>query len=147
MSYRDCHPLIVDDDGDYIFLLRRTLTKIGIPASQVLVALDGQAAVDLLSGGKRTPSLILLDLKLPKLSGLEVLEWIRNSSGLKALPVFMLTTSTDPGEMSRAFELGVTSYFVKPLGLTDLEGILEGIAAWWKNSLGGGLKSLEPPAQ
>lgn len=133
VKYPDCHPLFVDDDIDFTLLLRRSLEKVGVPRSQIKSCLDGEEAISLLSRNGWMPSFVLLDLHMPRRSGLEVLEWIRSTPPLAALPVFMMTTSSNPEHVSRAFELGVGSYFIKPMEIHALEGVLEGIVAYWKS--------------
>jgi CheY-like chemotaxis protein len=71
---------------------------------------------------------VLLDLKLPKISGLEVLDWIRNVSDRRDLPVFMLTSSNDPKDVERARSLGVHAYLTKPVGLQGIREIARNVA-------------------
>lgn len=114
--------LIVEDDPDALFLLKRALIKAGME-SPVRVAVDGEEAVAYLSGrgifADRTshplPCLILLNLKLPKKSGLEVLEWIRQQPRLRRIPVVIVTTSGEERDERRAIELGAREYTVKPI--------------------------------
>ena len=127
-----CHPLLVEDDRDYLLLLNRSLVRSGVPGSQIRSCFDGDQAIKLLSGGGWIPSFVLLDMKMPVRSGLEVLEWIRSAPApLAEVPVFMLTMDSEPGQVSRAFQLRVRSYFIKPLDVHDLEVFLEGILADW----------------
>ena len=135
IKHQDCHPLVVDDDSDFILILKRSLERVGVPRPQIRSCADGDEAITLLSKGDWTPSFVMLDLHMPRRTGLEVLEWIRSTSPpLASIPVFMLTTSSEPDHVSRAFQLGVGSYFIKPLELHALEGVLEGIVAYWKSS-------------
>jgi len=131
-QYADCHPLIVEDDQDFTRILTRTLEMVGVPRLQIRSCSNGEEAIALLAKGERKPSYLTLDLHMPKRSGLEVLEWIRSSAPIADLPVFMLTNSSDPDHINRAFQLGVESYFIKPTDLKDLEEILQGIVAFWK---------------
>jgi DNA-binding response OmpR family regulator len=71
------------------------------------------------------PTLVLLDLKLPLLPGLDVLRWIRENPGLRELPVAVLTSSEEPGDVARARELGVSDYIVKPTGFAQLVSAVE----------------------
>lgn len=127
-----CHPLVVDDDPDFTVLLRRCLEKVGVPRLQIRSSIDGEDAIRVLSKDGEIPSFILLDLHMPRRSGLEVLEWVRSATPpLSKALVFMLTSSSSPDHMARAFELGIGSYFIKPLEISALERILEGIVAYW----------------
>jgi CheY-like chemotaxis protein len=112
--------LLVEDDSDDAFLMKMACHRSGIP-HKLKVAEDGDVAVEYLSGGGKFndraafpfPDVVFLDIKLPKRDGHEVLKWIRDQTGLKNLPVVMLTGSLQPSDVDRAFELGVTSYLKK----------------------------------
>ncbi|RPH36155.1 MAG: response regulator [Planctomycetota bacterium] len=120
--------LIVEDDPDALFLLKRAFTKVGLSVP-VRVVMDGEDAVAYLSGrgayADRTrhplPCLVLLNLKLPKKSGLEVLEWIRQQPRLRRIPVVIVTTSGEERDRQRAMELGAREYTIKPI---DSGGLL-----------------------
>ena len=129
----DCYPLLVDDDRDYTLILRRCLEKLGVPRAQIFSCSDGAEAIALLSKNTWMPSFVMLDQRMPRRSGLEVLEWIRSNTSLAKLLVFMLTSSLDPHLVTRASELGAGSCIAKPMDLPALEGILEGFMASWKN--------------
>jgi DNA-binding response OmpR family regulator len=77
------------------------------------------------------PSLLILDCNLPKKSGLDVLEWIGTRPELSRMPVVMLSSSTDPNQINRAYELGVKSYLVKPTGFSGLVELLLGLRSSW----------------
>lgn len=100
---------------------------------------DGQAAVDYLSAAGPfadrqqfpMPSLVLLDLKMPRKNGFEVLEWLRRQDSIKWLPVVMFTASNSPKDTRRAFELGANSLLVKPTAYRDLIAYAQGIYRYW----------------
>jgi len=129
---KDCHPFIVDDDLDFVFLLKRGLERAGIPGGHIGHAADGDEAIRQLSERPLPPSFVLLDLHMPGRSGLEVLEWVRSTEPLARVPVFMLTSDDDPRTVSHAFRLGVESYFLKPARLRVLEDLLNGILSAWR---------------
>jgi CheY-like chemotaxis protein len=112
--------LLVEDNEDDVFFMKMACQRTGIPHVFQVVT-DGDVAVDYLAGNGiyadrarfTLPDLIFLDIKLPGRDGHEVLEWIRNQPGLKNLPVVMLTSSLAMTDVSRAYELGVTSYLRK----------------------------------
>jgi CheY-like chemotaxis protein len=120
--------LIVEDDQDALFLLKRAFIKVGL-AVPVHVAVDGEDAVAYLSGRGAyadrgihpLPCLVLLNLKLPKKSGLEVLEWMRQQPRLRRIPVVIVTTSGEERDRRRALELGAREYYIKPI---DSGGLL-----------------------
>ena len=136
MQFRfpNCFPLIVDDNRDFTYLLKRSLEKLGVPRPQIRSSVDGEEAIRLLSNGDGLPSFVLLDCQMPRRSGLEVLEWIRSvPPPLGKILVFMLASSSPPDQVARAFQLGVGSYFIKPIETHALELTLEGILAYWKS--------------
>ena len=100
---------------------------------------DGQAAIDYLSGfgcfGNRElfplPRLILLDLKMPRKSGFEVLEWVRRECEFKWLPVVVFTASNAPKDAKRCFELGANSLIVKPTAFGDLQTYVKELHHYW----------------
>jgi DNA-binding response OmpR family regulator len=137
--YSQCHPFIVEDDEDFKLLLARALAKAGVSKDRLRMVADGEQAIETL---KRVtpdpllrenlpPSLIVLDLNLPKMSGLELLAWIRERPELQQVPVFMLTSSEHPDHIARAFELRTDSYFVKPANSKELQEIVEGMLGFW----------------
>jgi two-component system response regulator len=112
--------LLVEDSEDDIELTLRALRRNGI--SRVEVARDGAAALDYLEGERALPAVVLLDLNLPKLSGLEVLERLRARPRTRLLPVVVLTSSRDEGDLVRSYALGANSYVRKPV---DYDAFLE----------------------
>jgi CheY-like chemotaxis protein len=122
--------LYAEDEKNDIFFLERAFQSTGSPHSLNAVP-DGEQAIDYLAGKGRfadrarhpLPALVLLDINMPKKSGLEVLEWIRQQPCLKSLPVLMLTSSPRPDDMEKARLLGADDYLLKPsdpLGLVEL---------------------------
>ena len=130
--------LLVEDNSDDVLFMQRAARRAEI-VNPITVAPHGIAAIDYLSGNSQfadrskhpLPCLVLLDLKLPYKSGLEVLEWIRSEKSLKKLPVVMLTTSAENADVERAYELGTNGYLVKPSNMNNLVGILGSIKAFW----------------
>ena len=145
VRYPDCYPLVVDDDQDYTLVLRRAFERIGVPRSQIFACSDGEEAIALLSKNTWMPSFVMLDQRMPKRSGLEVLEWIRSKTPLSKLLVFMLTSYPDPHLLRRASEMGAGSCIAKPMAFLALEKVLEGFVTCWKNRSPVGTKgSLTP---
>ena len=127
--------LLVEDDPADVLFMRRAWKQAGHEVP--LVAVDnGEKAVAYLSGTgpyadrdkHPFPTLVLLDLKIPLLPGLDVLDWIRKSPGVKQLPVTVLTSSEEPGDVARARALGVTDYVVKPTTFAKLLEFVKGLA-------------------
>ncbi len=113
--------LLVEDNEDDVFLFRRAVKAAAI-MNPVFVAEDGQEALDYLSGVGRfedrskspVPAAIFLDLKLPIKSGFAVLGWLRDQANLHAIPVVILSSSSEPADTQEAFRLGANAYEVKP---------------------------------
>jgi two-component system response regulator len=130
--------LLVEDNPSDVDLTKRALAKARIE-NQVVVAEDGQEALDYLLGagnhqGKspaQLPGLILLDLKLPKVSGLEVLRRIRADARTRRLPVVILTTSTEERDLASGYDLGVNSYIRKPVDFKQFAAAVEQLGLYW----------------
>lgn len=129
--------LHVEDEPADRLILKSAFAK-AAPHVDLRCAVDGEQAIAYLSGQggyedrdrHPMPGLVLLDLKLPKKSGLEVLEWIRNREDLKKLPVIMLTSSQEPADLDRAYALGANSYLVKSVDLKTMRDIVRGIGEY-----------------
>jgi CheY-like chemotaxis protein len=114
--------LIVEDEPGDAMLVERAFEKAQIPSARRLVR-DGEEAIAYLSGKQPysnrsdfpLPTVVLLDLKLPRKSGLEVLGWLRDQPGLNRLRVVVLTSSREELDVNRAHDLGISSYLVKPV--------------------------------
>jgi CheY-like chemotaxis protein len=130
--------LVVEDDPNDIVFIRRGLSKAGVDG-HVQVVRDGEDAIAYLTGEGRyhdralypVPALMLLDLKIPKKSGLEVLEWLRTDGLHKDLPVIILTSSREARDVARANELGVTAFHTKPVDLKELTALVMSIGLLW----------------
>ncbi|HWH60942.1 MAG TPA: response regulator [Terriglobales bacterium] len=128
--------LLVEDDPADAVLIQRSIQKVGIPA-QVVHLKDGDEAVAYLSAetsksGASLPWLILMDLKLPRRSGLEVLQWIREQkSDISRVPVIMLSSSHHSVDIQRAYQYGVNSYLVKPETTDALLSMMTVLKTYW----------------
>lgn len=112
--------LLVEDNSDDEFIAKRILRKAGIQVIEV--ANDGQKALDLLlASGKPLPELVLLDLRLPKVSGLDLLAELRRQKRTMSLPVLVLTSSDDPKDREICMKLGAIEYLIKPIEVRDLQ--------------------------
>jgi CheY-like chemotaxis protein len=130
--------LAAEDQECAALLLQKAFDAVGLPHRLVIVE-DGQCAVDYLEGvspyNDRTqnplPGLVLLDLKMPRMNGFEVLDWLRKSREFNTLPVVVLSASPQESDIKRAKELGAREYLVKPLGFHELTVMLRDVAARW----------------
>jgi CheY-like chemotaxis protein len=131
--------LFVEDDPADARLIEHAFQKAGVTTAMVRLW-NGDAAVDYLSGSGAyadreahpLPSIALLDIKLPRRTGLEVLMWIREQQGpIRRLPVVMLTSSTETRDVNRAYELGANSYLRKPDSADQLFNLAEAFRRYW----------------
>ncbi len=130
--------LYVEDEENDAFLVRFGFQRAGLE-NPLKVVTDGKDAIEYLSGSGRysdrqqfpVPALVLLDLNLPVINGLEVLEWIRNQDGLRALPVVVFSSSDQAHDRQRAEELRANDYIVKPVNLGRMEEIIRSLSDRW----------------
>ena len=126
--------LLVEDDPDHEALAIRALRKANV-ANEIQVAHDGVEALEYLnavaSGTKTLPQLVLLDLKLPKVDGLEVLRNIRAADKTALLPVVVLTSSDEERDIVSSYRLGVNSYIRKPVNFTDFAEATRQLGMYW----------------
>ena len=130
--------LLVEDSPDDALLITRAFRKANL-ANSVQLVRDGEEAVAYLKGDPPfsdrvqfpLPVLMLLDLKLPRRSGLEVLEWVRQDGTLKRRPVVVLTSSRESVDVNRAYDLGVNSYLTKPVGFNALLEMVRSVNLYW----------------
>ncbi|MEX5747206.1 response regulator [Massilia sp. X63] len=129
--------LLVEDNPNDLELTLIALAKSQL-ANEVVVVRDGAEALDYLHrrGEFRerilgNPAVILLDLKLPKVDGLEVLKEIRETDALKSIPVVMLTSSKEEQDVIRSYELGVNAYVVKPVDFTEFVRAIADLGIFW----------------
>ena len=137
MSVTDSVILLVEDEPVDALLMMRAFTKAKLTYRLEVVG-DGEEAVAYLGGRDKyadrkhhkLPILVLLDLKLPRMSGLEVLAWMRSQPGLKRLPVVVLTSSKESSDINRAYDLGTNSYLVKPVAFDALLRVVEALTLY-----------------
>lgn len=131
-------PLLVEDNPNHALLMLRAFEKAGVVAP-LPVMRSGEEAVAYLSAlaplsqvDPSLPSIVILDLDLPRMSGLDVLEWMRNTRTVARLPAVILSSSTNPDHVNRAYQLGAHSYLLKP---TSFESLVELVAMLAKNRI------------
>lgn len=130
--------MLVEDNADHAELVIRTLEDHRI-ANRIIHFSDGQTALDYLlrrgpyesPEGSPRPHMILLDLRLPRVDGLEVLGVIKQNEELRNIPVIILTTSEAERDVARAYENHVNSYLVKPVGFDDFSKLMNDLGFYW----------------
>lgn len=133
MTSRTPLVLLVEDDADHAELVVESLEEHAAEAVVVHVR-DGAAALTWLrerAAADGRPDVVLLDLRLPRVDGLEVLRQVKADAALRALPVVVLTSSGADGDLSRAYALGANAYLVKPLGIEAFDALLRDVGTFW----------------
>ena len=136
---RDGLVLLVEDDPSDVRLIQRAFSKLVVNVSMTRLT-NGDDAVSYLSGedpyenraAYPVPAVLLLDIKLPRRSGFEVLDWLRRQkSPLRRLPVVMLTSSKHSADVNRAYDLGANSYLAKPQTPSELNDLAANFQTYW----------------
>jgi len=129
--------LLVEDDPKDVELTMTALEEYNL-ANEVVVAHDGAEALDYLyyrggfqGRGGENPAVLLLDLKLPKVDGLEVLQQIKSDDQLKMIPVVVLTSSREERDMIASYRLGVNAYVVKPVDFHEFVNAIKELGVFW----------------
>ena len=139
MDDRKFTVLLVEDDLNDIFLVKRAF-KMAHIQNPLQVVTDGLEAKNYLRGdGKYAdrdtyplPKLMVMDIKMPRRSGFEVLEWVKGNHGpLRRIPVVIVSSSDNPADINRAYELGANAYMVKPVDFRAVEHLFESITHYW----------------
>jgi DNA-binding response OmpR family regulator len=128
----------MEDDGNDAWLLKRALRRLEIP-NPVHVVTDGEEGISYLLGTGRyadreaypLPCFIITDLKMPRKSGLEVLEWLSKHSEFRVVPTLVLTSSKEQSDICKAYGFGANSYMVKPTDFHHLETMVKLIHDYW----------------
>ena len=128
--------LVAEDDLDATFLLQHAFAQVA-PGLHVVYTSDGKEAIDILQGKHTTesehhhlPSLLLLDLNMPRMDGFEVLAWLQRFPALRPDCIVVLSTSPSQVDINRTQELGADYYVVKPMAVAELVDIVRGLAAF-----------------
>ena len=133
--------LIVEDDVNDQTFIQRALKRCGV-VNRVAVVNDGEEATTYLRGfdpyqdrGQHTlPRLIMTDLKMPRMGGIELLGWINDRPEFRLIPTIVLTSSSDQADITAAFAHGAKGYMIKPVNFGDLEQLMKTIANYWRAS-------------
>ena len=135
MENNEVEILLVEDSEADIEMTLRSLREYNL-CNTIRVARDGREALDMLFAGKDgaegiRPRVVLLDLKLPKVSGHEVLRRMKSDEKTKGIPVVIMTSSGQQADIERCYELGANSYVVKPIGFEDFSRVIKELKLYW----------------
>ena len=138
MANHEFSVLLVEDDLNDIFLVKRAF-KMARVQSPLHIVTDGVEAMNYLRGQDRfsdrhtypLPKLIVMDIKMPRKSGFEVLEWVKGDPLLRRIPTVIVSSSEKPADINRAYELGANAYMVKPVDFHAVEHLFQSITHYW----------------
>jgi two-component system, response regulator len=138
MEHKECEILIIEDNPNDAELMIRSLKKNHL-ANKLIVIEDGETALDFIfcrgDYAKRDlnspPKVIFLDLKLPKVSGLEILKKVKSNEQTKNIPVIIVTSSSEDPDIKAAYELGANSYVVKPVNFDSFSKTMTQLGMYW----------------
>jgi len=130
MTQGEIEVLLVEDNPSDVELTLRALQKRNL-ANRVVVARDGVEALQLLERAEQPPKVVLLDLKLPKLNGLEVLRRMKSDDRTRRIPVVVLTSSHEEPDVEESYRLGVNSYIVKPVDFESFASAVAEVGLYW----------------
>lgn len=129
------HLLLVEDNEGDIYLTREAFSELDVPIELIVVQNGEQAILYLDSIGNdlkvEAPVLILMDINLPKISGIEVLKYVKENEKLKHIPVIMLTTSSSKVDIMQSYRNHVNSYITKPIDLDEFMNVVSSIEHFW----------------
>ncbi len=122
--------LLIEDDEIEVMKLERTLTKLQLKHT-VLKAKNGEHALEILRASSKLPDIILLDLNMPRMSGIEFLQILKNDEILQYLPTIILTTSENRADLLKCYQTGIAGYIIKPLKYEDYQLKLRKVLEYW----------------
>ena len=136
MDKISCEPILLAEDNDDDVLITKRAWKKGQIKNKLYVVNDGEQALEFLNrkgeyANSPRPCLMLMDLKMPRVDGFEVLETIKGDSNLKKMPVIILTTSSRSKDVERAYELGANSYICKPVSYENFIQTVIDMQKYW----------------
>lgn len=124
------HILLIEDDNIEIMKLQRTVSKLELK-HKITQAKNGEEALEFLNSDDRLPDIILLDLNMPRMSGIEFLEILKKDNALRYLPTIVLTTSENRADLLECYKIGIAGYVIKPLKYEDYESKLSKVLDYW----------------
>ncbi|APQ18357.1 response regulator [Maribacter hydrothermalis] len=125
------HVLLIEDDLIEVMKLKRTVSKLHLKHT-IVEAKNGEEALSLLRSGEKLPDIILLDLNMPRMNGIEFLNILKSDELLQYLPTVILTTSENRADLLKCYQAGIAGYVIKPLKYEDYEFKLNAVLQYWE---------------
>jgi CheY-like chemotaxis protein len=125
--------LLIEDDTIEVMKLNRTIKSLQLE-HRLIEAKNGEEALEILNQKNNLPDIILLDLNMPKINGIEFLRILKNDDILKYIPTIVLTTSNNHKDVLECYKIGIAGYFLKPLKYEDYVFKIEKILAYWSSN-------------
>ena len=125
--------LLIEDDQIETLKFQQIVNAIN-DKHKVTIAENGEQALNIIKSAATLPNVILLDLNMPKMNGVEFLKILKNDSTLRYIPVVILTTSNYPDDILKCYEIGVSGYIMKPLKYQDYKNLIENFINYWSNN-------------
>ncbi|MCL5246455.1 response regulator [Cellulophaga sp. 20_2_10] len=125
--------LFIEDDMIETMKLKRTVSKLQLK-HKITEAKNGEEALDILKSGNTLPDIILLDLNMPRMSGIEFLSILKADDTLRYLPTIVLTTSENRADLLECYRIGIAGYVIKPLKYEDYETKMQSVLNYWDNN-------------
>ncbi|UOB19075.1 response regulator [Abyssalbus ytuae] len=122
--------LLIEDDEIEVMKFNRTISKLNLK-HHVIEARNGEEALEVLSKKDRLPHIILLDLNMPKINGIEFLKILKNDEVLKYIPTIVLTTSSNHRDLQECYKTGIAGYIIKPLKYEDYTNKINKVLSYW----------------
>ncbi|MGJ8735619.1 response regulator [Zobellia laminariae] len=122
--------LLIEDDAIEVMKLQRTVKKLELKHN-IIETKNGEDALEILKSGNRLPDIILLDLNMPRMNGIEFLSILKADDVLKYLPTVILTTSENRADLLECYKIGVAGYVIKPLKYEDYQSKLHKVLEYW----------------
>lgn len=123
--------LFIEDDKIETMKMQRTVSKLQLKHN-IVEAKNGEEALNLLQEGNRLPDIILLDLNMPRMSGIEFLKILKQDENYKYLPTIVLTTSQNRSDLLECYRIGIAGYIIKPLKYDDYEAKMQKVFSYWE---------------
>lgn len=125
--------LLIEDDAIEVMKLNRTVSKLGL-THNIIEANNGEEALKLLEKKDQLPDIILLDLNMPRINGIEFLKILKADERLRYIPTIILTTSNNQQDLLECYKIGIAGYMLKPLKYEDYVSKIEKLLAYWDMS-------------